>query len=93
MPGRVQHGSLRKRRSGGVMKWFASWRDEDAHRTRTLGPASGMTKTEAQAILATIVQEVNERRGVAPYTPAGVHASRRVPVVPAQVEAQHRANQ
>ncbi len=71
MPGRVQHGSLRKRKSGGVLVWLAAWRDGDRHPSKTIGKVSTMTKAEAQAALANIVQDVNARRGLVEYTLQG----------------------
>ncbi|HEY3439719.1 MAG TPA: tyrosine-type recombinase/integrase [Paludibaculum sp.] len=71
MPARIQHGNLRKRRSGGVLVWLGSWREDGRHPSKTLGTVSSMTKTEAEAALAKIVQEVNERRGTVEYTLQG----------------------
>jgi integrase len=71
MPGRVQHGSLRKRQSGGTLVWLASWRDGTTHHSKTLGKVNTMTKTAAQEVLRGLVQEVNERRGLVEYTLQG----------------------
>src|SRR5689334_11571928 len=71
MPARAQPGSLRKRKSGGVVVWLGSWRDDGHHRSKTLGTLSRMTKGEAHAALANIVQAVNERRGTTEYTLQG----------------------
>jgi len=71
MPSRAQRGSLRKRKSGGVLVWLGEWRDDDTHHSKTLGKASEMTKTQAHGDLAKIVQQVNERRGTVEYTLQG----------------------
>jgi integrase len=71
MPARIQHGSLRKRKSGGVLVWLASWREDGRHPSKTLGKVSDMTKAAAQAALAKIVQDVNERSGTVEYTLQG----------------------
>lgn len=71
MPGRAQHGFLRKRKSGGVMVWLGEWRDGDRHPSKTLGKVCEMSKTDAEAELMRIVQEVNERHGTVEYTLQG----------------------
>ena len=71
MPARIQHGSLRKRKSGGVQKWLAVWWEDRHRKAKTLGTVSAMTKTDAESELARIVQEVNERRGAVEYTLQG----------------------
>lgn len=68
MPLRAQRGSLRKRKSGGVQKWLASWWEDGHHKSKTLGSVAGMTKTEAQTTLDKIVQDVNARRGLTEHT-------------------------
>lgn len=69
--GKVQHGSLRKRRSGGVLKWLGEWRQDGQHHSQTLGTVSGMTKAEAEEELRKLVQPVNEARGAVEYTLQG----------------------
>jgi hypothetical protein len=68
---RAQRGSVRKRKSGGVLKCLGEWREDGQHRSKTLGTVSAMTKTGAEDELAKIVQELNERRGLVEYTLQG----------------------
>ena len=68
---RVQRGSLRKRKSGGVWTWLGSWRENGNRRAKTLGKVSELSKNDAQEALAAILRPINEQRGTVEYSLQG----------------------
>lgn len=68
MSARTQHGSLRKRKSGGAMVWLGLWWEHGHRRAKTLGKLTTMTKTQAQEALDKLVRPINEERGNIEYT-------------------------
>ncbi len=59
---RYQRGSLSPRRRNGKRYWYAQWREGGEPRSRVLGLWSQMSKGEAQAQLAAILEPLN--RGI-----------------------------
>lgn len=57
---RFQKGSLQARKHGRHRVWVASWWEEGSRRSKVLGLYSKMSKGEAQAALAAILQPLNE---------------------------------
>jgi integrase len=68
---RAQHGSLRRRKSGGSWTWLGTWWDDGHRRAKTLGRCSEMTKTEAQMALDQLVTPLNEQSGASAWTLQG----------------------
>ena len=56
---RFQKGSIRPRRQGHTKVWLAQWRDDGVKRSKVLGPCSEIPKSQAEAILAQILQPIN----------------------------------
>jgi len=65
---RAQRGSIRKRKSGGTLKWLGSYWEDGHHKSPTLGLCSEMTKAQAQAALDKLVRPLNEQAGAVPYS-------------------------
>jgi len=65
---RAQRGSIRKRKSGGTLKWLGSYWEDGHHKSPTLGLCSEMTKAEAQAALDKLVRPINETSGAVAYS-------------------------
>jgi integrase len=61
MQHRLQRGSLRQRRQGGVLKWFATYWENGQRKGKTLGTVSSLSKTQAQQQLDTLLAPINER--------------------------------
>ncbi|MFN3325857.1 MAG: tyrosine-type recombinase/integrase [Bryobacteraceae bacterium] len=57
---RFQKGSLQARKHGRHRVWVASWWEDGSRRSKVLGLCSKMTKGEAEAAMAAILQPVNE---------------------------------
>jgi integrase len=57
---RFQKGSLQARKHGRHRVWVASWWEDGSRRSRVLGLCSRVTKGEAEAALAAILQPINE---------------------------------
>ena len=57
---RFQRGSLAKRKHGGVWVWVAQWWENGARRSKVLGRAAQMSRSQADAILAAILRPINE---------------------------------
>ena len=60
---RFQRGSLQKRKSGGCWNWIAFWWERRSRRNQILGPCSSMSRSEALAEMAKLLQPVNQHAG------------------------------
>jgi integrase len=60
---RFQRGSLQKRQSGGCWNWIAFWWEDGRRRGQLLGPCSTMSRPEALAEIATLLQPINAHAG------------------------------
>src|SRR5215831_20243794 len=60
---RFQRGSLQKRKSAGGLNWIAFWWQDHHRRSQTLGPCAEMTRAEALAQMAKLLQPVNAHAG------------------------------
>src|SRR5215470_18177348 len=60
---RFQRGSLQKRKSAGGLNWIAFWWQDGHRRSQTLGPCAQMTRREALAQMAKLLQPVNADAG------------------------------
>ena len=60
---RFQRGSLQKRKSAGSWNWIAFWWSDGHRRGQILGPCSTMSRPEALAAMATLLQPVNIHAG------------------------------
>src|SRR5215813_6947583 len=60
---RFQRGSLQKRKSGGGLNWIVFWWQDHHRRSQVLGPCSEMTRPEALAQMAKLLQPVNADAG------------------------------
>src|SRR5262249_762186 len=60
---RFQHGSLQKRQSGGGFNWIAFWWEDGRRRGQLLGPCTSMSRPEALAQMAKLLQPVNAHAG------------------------------
>jgi len=60
---RFQRGSVQKRPSGGSSNWIAFWWEAGHRRSQILGPCSTMSRPEALAQMATLLQSVNAHAG------------------------------
>lgn len=56
---RFQKGSLQSRKHGKHRVWVAFWYEDGERRCRTLGPFSQMSKSEAEAVLSSVLREIN----------------------------------
>lgn len=56
---RFQRGSLQLRKHGRHRVWVAFWWEGEIRKCKTLGRLSQMSKSEAEAVLAAILREVN----------------------------------
>lgn len=64
-------GSLRQRKHGRNRLWMAQWWEDGSHRTKVLGKCTELTKGQAEAMLASILQPLNDMAGkktVRPFT-------------------------
>jgi integrase len=66
---RFQKGSVRSRKHGRRKVWVAQWWDNGSKRSKVLGPCSEISKTQADVMMAQILQPANEAAGQ-PQTPA-----------------------
>lgn len=57
---RFQKGSLQARKHGRHRVWVASWWEDGSRRSKVLGLCSKMSKGEAEAAMAAILQTINE---------------------------------
>src|SRR5215831_5467553 len=60
---RFQRGSLQKRKSAGCWNWIVFWWQDHRRRGQILGPCSTMSRPEALAEMATLLQPVNLHTG------------------------------
>src|SRR5262249_7496306 len=60
---RFQRGSLQKRQSGGGLSWIAFWWQDGHRRSQILGPCAEVTRHEALAQMAKLLQPVNANAG------------------------------
>src|SRR5215475_14681450 len=60
---RFQKGSLRSRKHGRQKVWVAQWCDGDVNRTKVLGPCAEISKGQAEAMLAQLLQPINVEAG------------------------------
>ena len=60
---RFQRGSLQKRKSAGSWNWIVFWWQDRRRRGQILGPCSTMSRPEALAEMATLLQLVNIHAG------------------------------
>src|SRR6266699_1917610 len=60
---RFQRGSLQKRKSAGSWHWIAFWWKDQRRRGQILGPCSFMSRPEALAEMAKLVQPLNAHAG------------------------------
>jgi len=64
-------GSLRQRKHGRAKLWLAQWWEDGSRRTKVLGKCTEFTKGQAEAMLASILQPLNEMAGkktIRPFT-------------------------
>src|SRR5262245_13061133 len=62
-PRRFQRGSLQKRKSAGGLNWIAFWWQDHHRRSQILGPCTEMTRPEALAEMAKLLQPINADAG------------------------------
>ena len=60
---RYQIGSVRPRKHGKTKVWVAQWRENGNKRSKVLGRCAEIPKSQAQTMLAQILQPVNEFAG------------------------------
>jgi integrase len=60
---RFQRGSLQKRKSGGGLNWIVFWWQDGHRRSQILGSCAEMTRSEALAQMAKLLQPVNAHAG------------------------------
>ena len=60
---RYQNGSVRPRKHGKIKVWVAQWREHGNKRSKVLGRCAEIPKSQAQAMLAEILQPINEFAG------------------------------
>jgi integrase len=60
---RYQNGSVRPRKHGKIKVWVAQWRENGNKRSKVLGRCAEIPKSQAQAMLAQILQPINEFAG------------------------------
>src|SRR5579884_90800 len=68
---RYQKGSVGERKHGRRKVWVAQWWEQGIRRSKVLGHCSEITKSQADALMASILQPLNEAAGqrqVAVYT-------------------------
>ena len=65
---RFQKGSLQVRKHGRHRTWVAFWWEEGSRRSKVLGRCSQVTKSEADAALAAILQVINSNAVQGPKT-------------------------
>src|ERR1035437_8062224 len=56
---RFQRGSLQSRKHGRHRVWVACWREDGIRRCKMLGRQSQMSRAEAEAVLTSVLQTVN----------------------------------
>ena len=61
---RFQRGSLKPRKRNGRSYWYGQWREDGQCRSKEFGLCSQMSKGEAEAALATILQPINVDAGL-----------------------------
>lgn len=64
---RYQNGSLSQRKIAGRVCWYGQWWEAGHHRAKVLGSRSSMSRGEAAAQLARIVEPLNQAAGL--HTP------------------------
>src|SRR5439155_4338993 len=52
-----------KRKSGGALSWICFWREDGHRKSRLLGSCTAMTRPEALAEMAQVLQPINDRAG------------------------------
>ncbi len=60
---RFQKGSVRPRKHGRHKVWVGQWWEGDCRRSKVLGDCSEMSKGQAEAIMASILEPLNEGAG------------------------------
>lgn len=68
---RYMKGSLRQRKHGRAKLWLAQWWEDGSRRTKVLGKCTEFTKGQAEAMLAAILQPLNDLAGkktIRPYS-------------------------
>ena len=60
---RFKKGSVRPRKHGRQKVWVAQWWDSGSKRSKVLGTCSEITKGQAEAMMAQILQPLNENAG------------------------------
>ena len=60
---RYMKGSVRPRKHGRHKVWVAQWWEEGGRRSRVLGKCSEMSKDQAETIMASILDPLNEKAG------------------------------
>ncbi len=60
---RFQKGSLQSRKHGKHRVWVAFWYEDGERRCQTLGRSSQMSKSEAEAVLSSILRSINSGTG------------------------------
>jgi len=60
---RFQNGSVRPRKHGKTKVWVAQWRENGNKRSKVLGRCTEIPKSQAQVMLAQILQPINELAG------------------------------
>ncbi|MBV8831462.1 MAG: hypothetical protein JO108_19810 [Acidobacteriaceae bacterium] len=60
---RYQNGSVRPRKHGKVKVWVAQWRENGNKRSKVLGRCAEIPKSQAQVMLAQVLQPINDLAG------------------------------
>lgn len=60
---RFQRGCLKSRKRNGKSYWYAQWREYGSPKSKELGLCSQLSRAEAEAMLAAILQPINEGVG------------------------------
>ena len=66
---RFQKGSVRPRKHGRTKVWVAQWSENGGNRSKVLGRFADLSKSQAETMLAQILQPLNDK--------AGYHAAER----------------
>src|SRR4051812_16997696 len=61
---RFQRGSIRPRKRSDKLYWYAQWREDGIRKSKELGLCNSMTRSQANAALAKILEPINEAVGL-----------------------------
>ena len=60
---RFQKGSVRPRKHGRTKVWVAQWSENGGNRSKVLGRFADLSKSQAETMLAQILQPINDKAG------------------------------